>query len=238
MKFISISLILITTLLSTGCSTYNYRPEIEGAIKTQNERLAHLNTLDCCVTPEMMSKEMLREETIHFTMLENSHTTDFNDFKSHYKLFDISKLSGTTYYKLVTYTQEKNTSPIQLFLPKIYILDENYKILRESDPNHLSFVRWSIRGNNHFELFIKIDKQSSPNQKYILITASQVPYGEHIDYSRTYNSFYTNIIGNQAYTVSEPKNDSLSFITSPSGVLTIENLGVMDRPLNDSAYRF
>jgi len=238
MNYILPILLLLITL-TTGCSSiYNYRPNLSNSYKTLDNRVVALNSLPCCVSPENMISEPLSTETFHLTMEENKSATEFNNFKSHYRLFDLSQLPDMSYFQLITYTQESENSPFLLFVPKVYFLDSEFKTLRESSYKHLYFERWSIRNNNNFKHKIKIDKQTMPNQRYMLIVSSPIPYGEYINFSRSYNSSYTNVIGGQVYTVNEPRTQSIRFKSAPSGVITIENLNSWSKPLNDAAYRF
>lgn len=233
-----IVLITISMSISTGCSIFNYKPNITDTQKSNAERISYLNSLPCCISPENMVKEPLTSNTTNFTMEENKFASNFNNFKSHYKLFSLSELPNKSYYQLITYTQEADNTPTLLFLPEIYLLDSDFQILGKSNFNKIEYERWSIRGSTNFKYYFRIDKNTLPNQDYVLIISSPVPYGEKASYSRSYNSSYTNMIGSQAYTITEPKTDSINFQTSPSGVITIESLGFMGKPLSDSAYIF
>ena len=224
--------ILIVTLY--GCTNM---PSLQGSDKSYASRTATYKNTSCCITLKNMKSQEIGSSHI-FSMEENNQKIVMGDIKSNYKLFKLKDSSEPIYYKLRTYNlKAKNSNPpLYSYIPTVKILDKDFNILRSSDPSRLGKTKWSIKDDAHFWLFIKVNKSKNPKEHYLLIHTTENNLGNNFQLlGNNYNQIQTYVAGGQVVTYNEEKRtDDVSVAISPSGVLVLEELGFMSKPLHES----
>lgn len=226
--------IFIIVVSSYGCTNM---PSLEGSDKTYASRNSAYQNTHCCITLKSMKSKDIGSSHV-FSMEENNQKIVMGDTKSNYMSFRLKDSSDPIYYKLRTYNlkTEGSSPPLHSYIPTVKILDKNFNTLRSSDPSRLGKTKWSIKDDAHFWLFIKVDKSLNPNERYLLIHTDENSLGKNFQLlGNSYNQIQTYVAGGQVVTYNETKRtDDVNVTVSPSGVLVLEELGFMSKPLHES----
>lgn len=223
----------IVFLLISGCET---APKIDTAIVEPNDSFDLFASADCCESIENINIEPIaKSATVNFSLSENPKKLKTGDNRSFYRAFEISEEGRVLDYNLRTFiTKNKQTKERFALMPIVAVLNEDLTISRTSSLRYLSYNQWTVWGQQeHFNLYIRINKNERPKEKYILVITPESLLGKGYVYQSGGSGGSVIAIPTGDGTIFVPSGGSPSEVftvsPTPTGILSLEHI---TNPLN------
>lgn len=200
-------------------------PKLENSDKSWDSRVSDYNDIPCCIEMREMKLSELKKYDV-FSMEENLEKINLGGYSSNYKLFKLNNDDKEHFYRLTSYFLERRDKKSTYFayIPKISVLDKNFKILRSTKLSHLHQINGPFISNTRIQLIFSYNKSINPDHEYLLIHTNDKGLGSSAKingYSYTTMNFA--VLGGQVLVYENTTNvvEKWPFI-SPSGVLVLE----------------
>ncbi|MDH3595270.1 MAG: MalM family protein, partial [Rhodospirillales bacterium] len=170
---------------------------------------------------------------VAFSMEENVEKVSLPTGPSLYKAIKLPDEKVTYYFKLRSLVlEDEQTKQKAAVLPVVAVLNDDFSLSRLSTLQNLSYDHWTVwHPYDHFNIYIKVDRQANPTERYVLIFTPAALLDKEMSYSRSPSTWNLTVPSGGALTTYPVQSRGIKFDLRalPTGSLTIEHI---TNPLN------
>lgn len=234
-------LIFIFLLFISGCET---APELNDSLNSPTDSFDLFSSAPCCETLETINIDTIaKSATVNFSLSENSKKLKTGNNVSFYKAYEILNEGKVLDYNLKSFIKkDKITKERFALMPIVAILNEDFTVSRTSSLPYLRYNNWTVWGQQeHFNLFIRVNKNERPKEKYLIVLTPESLLGKGYVHQSSGGGDSITAIPTGDGTIFVPSGGSprevFNLTPTPTGILSLEHItNPLNKPLGNLSW--